>query len=208
MNIVLGARRLLGFYSTIAFWAALPTIAYGQIGDCIRLDDHQSPSSYSAAWNQYSPTRFEVADGGLRKIQFRFDDSQAELTIVLDAEEAESFVRAAQELATAPTGTSSELGFTAWFKLGPTWHGTGQHKGRGVLARLSDPDDDMGRGFALEFHRLISEQSSFTTYLPASLYFSDDLLAQVSDVVDDGLVGNGTGSQGRACGYAGIIPAE
>jgi hypothetical protein len=190
---------------SLALWASLPADLHGQI-DCIRLDDHQSPTSFKSAWNQYSPTRFEVADGGLGKVQLRFDDAQAGVTIVLDAGEAEQFVNLSERVMAGTADQGAEIAFTAWFKLGPTWHRTGAHMGRGVLSHSTGPRGDH---YQLEFHRLISETSNYTTYLPGTLHFSAGLLTQVTAVINDGVgTDSSTASRGRNCGYAGIIPDQ
>ena len=194
-------HTLVALYMSVAIWASLPASLHAQIG-CIRLDDHRSPTSYSSAWGEHSPTRFEISDGGLGKVELSFDDSQTGVTIILDALEAHQFVDQSRKVMSNPPGESTEIGFTAWFKLGPAWHRTGLHMGRGVLSRSADTTQQAGQ-FTLEFHRLISETSSYTTYLPSTLYFNEELLTQVADVVGDGLAGS---ANGRACGYAGMTP--
>ena len=199
--------RSIAFYTLVATWTSLPVDLHGQI-DCIRLDDHQSPTSFSSAWNQYSPTRFEVADGGLGEVQLRFDDSQAGVVIVFDATEGERFVRLSEGVMSSRVDQSDGVAFTAWFKLGPTWHRTGPHMGRGVLSRSTEKHDAADQ-YRLEFGRMISEKSSFTSYQPAALYFSAGLLTQVAAIVNDGIGQDVSAiSHGRACGYAGIIPDQ
>ena len=170
----------------ILFAIAALTVApavVSAMSDCLRLDDRLSPTRLNAAWGQYLPTHFEVAQGSLGETHLRFDDGSGRIVMVFDDELPGQLIDLINGLSAPEKDAKGvDLTFSAWFEMGPKWHFTGPYLAHARLARAADIDGS-GNTFELEFQRLVSEESPYTSYHPSTLHFSKALLASVAGFV-------------------------
>lgn len=170
--------------------------------DCVRLDDHLSPTRFSSAWGQFLPTHFEVAQGSLGETHLRFDDGSGRVVMVFDHEFTGQFIELVDGLVAPETAVEGgNLTFSAWFEMGPRWHFTGSYLAHARLVRSAGVDGG-GNAFDLEFQRLVSEESPYTSYHPATLHFTHELLSSVASFVAQGAAGLRSGDRDQNCGFA------